>query len=221
MADRGGKNAARSLARANRFPADFIPTDRDGFACRQRPVRIRGRGLATGCAAGNAAEPNSVCCQRRCFHTSSKSSAARAVLRLLPHAPSGLRGIAKAPVDSEFVKAGAVDRRSVLRRPADAAAMPKGRPVYSRDWSRRPRRRYMNLRTVYLVYAHAHAVLRQAGVDRQVGSGVNRCLASPNLVPGGNWSWPCYRVCGWERRGAYLAGLSVLWKGWGQKVMFN
>jgi hypothetical protein len=26
MADRGGKNAARSLARANRFPADFIPT---------------------------------------------------------------------------------------------------------------------------------------------------------------------------------------------------
>jgi hypothetical protein len=39
MADRGGKNAARSLARANRFPADFIPTDRDGFACRQRPVR--------------------------------------------------------------------------------------------------------------------------------------------------------------------------------------
>jgi hypothetical protein len=43
MADCGGKNAARSLAHANRFPADFIPADRDGFACRQRPVRIRGR----------------------------------------------------------------------------------------------------------------------------------------------------------------------------------
>jgi hypothetical protein len=38
----GGKKCRPSLARANRFPADFIPTDRDGFACRQRPVRIRG-----------------------------------------------------------------------------------------------------------------------------------------------------------------------------------
>jgi hypothetical protein len=38
-----GQNAARSLARANPFPADFVPTDRDGFACRLRPVRIRGR----------------------------------------------------------------------------------------------------------------------------------------------------------------------------------
>ena len=42
-ADRRGKNAARSLARANPFPADFIPTDRDAFACRLRPVRIHGR----------------------------------------------------------------------------------------------------------------------------------------------------------------------------------
>jgi hypothetical protein len=30
-ADRGGKNAARSLARSDRFPADFIPTDRGGI----------------------------------------------------------------------------------------------------------------------------------------------------------------------------------------------
>jgi hypothetical protein len=37
------QNAARSLARANPFPVDFVPTDRDGFACRLRPVRIRGR----------------------------------------------------------------------------------------------------------------------------------------------------------------------------------
>jgi hypothetical protein len=42
-ADRRGKNAARSLARANPFPADFIPTGRDPFACRLRPVRIYGR----------------------------------------------------------------------------------------------------------------------------------------------------------------------------------
>jgi hypothetical protein len=41
--DRRGKNAARSLACANPFPADFIPTDRDGFARRLRPVRIHGR----------------------------------------------------------------------------------------------------------------------------------------------------------------------------------
>jgi hypothetical protein len=37
------KNAARSLARANCFPADFIPTDGDGFASRLRPVRIDSR----------------------------------------------------------------------------------------------------------------------------------------------------------------------------------
>ena len=40
-----GQNAARSLARANPFPADFIPTDRDAFAGRLRPVRIQSRGL--------------------------------------------------------------------------------------------------------------------------------------------------------------------------------
>jgi hypothetical protein len=37
------KNAARSLARANPFPADFIPAGRDSFACRLRPVRIHSR----------------------------------------------------------------------------------------------------------------------------------------------------------------------------------
>ena len=34
-----GQNAARSLARANPFPTDFMPTDRDAFAYRLRPVR--------------------------------------------------------------------------------------------------------------------------------------------------------------------------------------
>jgi hypothetical protein len=43
-ADRRGRNAARSLARANRFPSDLIPTDRDAFARRLRPI--------LGCAHG-------------------------------------------------------------------------------------------------------------------------------------------------------------------------
>jgi hypothetical protein len=54
-ADGRGKNAARSLARASPFPADFIPTDRDPFACRLRPVGIYGRRATCthdlGCAA--------------------------------------------------------------------------------------------------------------------------------------------------------------------------
>src|ERR1700704_6606332 len=39
-----GQNATRSLARANPFPAEFTPTDRDAFACRLRPVRIQAGG---------------------------------------------------------------------------------------------------------------------------------------------------------------------------------
>jgi hypothetical protein len=38
-----GPKRRPSLARANPFPANFIPTDGDAFACRLRPVRIHGR----------------------------------------------------------------------------------------------------------------------------------------------------------------------------------